>query len=116
MYPNSLNLFGAGNGDRTRDPRLGKPMLYQLSYARLFLLDTHKIIETIQYCQGGAARAKAHGPSTCFRGACLRRIASPLLQGFWRRGFAQTGATLRSIPYYAPSELRRVPSPHSSTV
>ena len=33
---NSLNLFGAGNGDRTRDPRLGKPMLYQLSYARFF--------------------------------------------------------------------------------
>jgi hypothetical protein len=30
-----LDLFiGAGNGDRTRDPRLGKPMLYQLSYAR----------------------------------------------------------------------------------
>ena len=28
-------LFGAGNGIRTRDPRLGKPMLYQLSYARL---------------------------------------------------------------------------------
>ena len=27
-------VFGAGNGDRTRDPRLGKPMLYQLSYAR----------------------------------------------------------------------------------
>ncbi len=29
-----LLIFGAGNGDRTRDPRLGKPMLYQLSYAR----------------------------------------------------------------------------------
>jgi hypothetical protein len=27
-------FFGAGNGVRTRDPRLGKPMLYQLSYAR----------------------------------------------------------------------------------
>ncbi len=26
--------IGAGNGVRTRDPRLGKPMLYQLSYAR----------------------------------------------------------------------------------
>ena len=31
-----LNYYGAGNGDRTRDPRLGKPMLYQLSYARFF--------------------------------------------------------------------------------
>ena len=25
---------GAGNGARTRDPQLGKLMLYQLSYAR----------------------------------------------------------------------------------
>ena len=32
---NLLIFFGAGNGDRTRDPRLGKPMLYQLSYARI---------------------------------------------------------------------------------
>ena len=27
-------LFGAGNGSRTRDPKLGKLVLYQLSYAR----------------------------------------------------------------------------------
>lgn len=27
--------FGADNGIRTRDPRLGKPMLYQLSYVRI---------------------------------------------------------------------------------
>ena len=32
--PYPLDFIGAGNGDRTRDPRLGKPMLYQLSYAR----------------------------------------------------------------------------------
>ena len=25
---------GAGNGDRTRDPQLGRLMLYQLSYSR----------------------------------------------------------------------------------
>ena len=30
--------FGADNGIRTRDPRLGKPMLYQLSYVRTFTL------------------------------------------------------------------------------
>ena len=30
-----LRFFGAGKGTRTPDPRLGKPMLYQLSYARL---------------------------------------------------------------------------------
>ena len=33
-YKIILEKIGAGNGDRTRDPRLGKPMLYQLSYAR----------------------------------------------------------------------------------
>ncbi len=27
----------AGNGIRTRDPQLGKLMLYQLSYSRLFI-------------------------------------------------------------------------------
>ena len=33
---NPLILLGAGNGVRTRDPQLGKLMLYQLSYARAF--------------------------------------------------------------------------------
>ncbi len=28
------DLLGAGDGIRTRDPQLGKLMLYQLSYAR----------------------------------------------------------------------------------
>jgi hypothetical protein len=30
-----LDFLGAGNGVRTRDPQLGKLMLYQLSYARV---------------------------------------------------------------------------------
>ena len=30
----SIGTHGAVNGTRTRDPRLGKPMLYQLSYYR----------------------------------------------------------------------------------
>ena len=30
-----FNCFGAGNEARTRDPNLGKVMLYQLSYFRL---------------------------------------------------------------------------------
>ena len=30
-----LGLSGAGNEARTRDPNLGKVMLYQLSYSRL---------------------------------------------------------------------------------
>ena len=29
-------MFGAENGTRTRDPNLGKVVLYQLSYFRLF--------------------------------------------------------------------------------
>ena len=31
----TITLLGAVNGTRTRDPRLGKPMLYQLSYYRV---------------------------------------------------------------------------------
>ena len=30
----SRKEYGAGNGDRTRDPQLGRLMLYQLSYSR----------------------------------------------------------------------------------
>ncbi len=32
--PQTLASNGAGNGTRTRDPQLGKLLLYQLSYAR----------------------------------------------------------------------------------
>ena len=32
--PAGLLLSGAGNGFRTRDPQLGRLMLYQLSYSR----------------------------------------------------------------------------------
>lgn len=31
----NIYQFGAGNEIRTRDPNLGKVMLYQLSYSRL---------------------------------------------------------------------------------
>ena len=31
----TITFLGAVNGTRTRDPRLGKPMLYQLSYYRV---------------------------------------------------------------------------------
>ena len=42
-------LHGAANGARTRDPQLGKLMLYQLSYCRVMgckvstFLDSHKM-------------------------------------------------------------------------
>ena len=32
-----MTCFGAENETRTRDPNLGKVMLYQLSYFRIFL-------------------------------------------------------------------------------
>ena len=31
-------IFGAGNETRTRDPDLGKVVLYQLSYSRVLVL------------------------------------------------------------------------------
>ena len=34
IRPNLAIKYGAGNGVRTRDPKLGKLVLYQLSYAR----------------------------------------------------------------------------------
>ena len=39
----SLNLLGAGDGFRTRNPQLGRLMLCQLSYSRFFLLESHLI-------------------------------------------------------------------------
>jgi hypothetical protein len=43
----SLRVFGAGNEIRTRDPDLGKVVLYQLSYSRVGrLLYAHSL-----YCQ-----------------------------------------------------------------
>ena len=36
MPPTGGGIFRARNGTRTRDPDLGKVVLYQLSYSRLF--------------------------------------------------------------------------------
>ena len=44
--------FGAGNGDRTRDPKLGKLVLYQLSYARLWITIDYSCL-FCQYKKGG---------------------------------------------------------------
>ena len=44
MYPLCVSLmcipYGAGNETRTRDPNLGKVVLYQLSYSRKHRLKT----------------------------------------------------------------------------
>ena len=45
---------GAGNGVRTRDPQLGKLMLYQLSYARSVGV---KLPSEREAVKGGAASA-----------------------------------------------------------
>ena len=37
-------LTGAGNGARTRDPKLGKLVLYQLSYTRMSTLRKSNIL------------------------------------------------------------------------
>ncbi len=37
IFPALSVQNGAGKGIRTLDPRLGKPMLYQLSYSRTYL-------------------------------------------------------------------------------
>ncbi len=44
----TFNFPGAINGVRTRDPQLGKLMLYQLSYYRIRLAN---LIENIGYCK-----------------------------------------------------------------
>ncbi len=36
-----MKKFGAGNETRTRDPDLGKVVLYQLSYSRVACINTH---------------------------------------------------------------------------
>ena len=35
----AFEIFGAGNETRTRDPDLGKVVLYQLSYSRIDMLE-----------------------------------------------------------------------------
>jgi hypothetical protein len=50
MY--SRVYVGAGNGDRTRDPKLGKLVLYQLSYARLRITIDYSSL-FCQYKKGG---------------------------------------------------------------
>ena len=94
MYTNPLILFGAGNGDRTRDPRLGKPMLYQLSYARFFpcrlLKNTH--LRRFPHPSSLQRTSKyALWPSHQLAGVAGSRsllVATPL-SGF--RGLPQTG-------------------------
>jgi hypothetical protein len=50
--PYSMERAGAGNGARTRDPKLGKLVLYQLSYAR----PSQKILSIFynRRCQSGS--------------------------------------------------------------
>ncbi len=47
--------FGAGNETRTRDPNLGKVVLYQLSYSRLQIMSP---LNADGYCNLGFTRVK----------------------------------------------------------
>ena len=61
-------MFGAGNETRTRDPNLGKVVLYQLSYSRiagLFILVSADDVST----RGGATLG-ATEPITTERATC----------------------------------------------
>ena len=55
-------LFGAANGTRTRDPQLGKLMLYQLSYCRKCAA---KIMALRQLCKTRAKKQHKKRPCLC---------------------------------------------------
>ena len=67
--PRDVFLWRAGNGTRTRDPNLGKVVLYQLSYSRLARMQI--------VVPGSRLRNRIPGAP----GALLRRPWSE-----WRRG------------------------------
>ena len=46
-----MTCFGAENETRTRDPNLGKVMLYQLSYFRSFVVWDCKGTKDFQICK-----------------------------------------------------------------
>ena len=48
--------FGAGNETRTRDPNLGKVMLYQLSYSRYIVILTYNAMKSLSRCKLNCAR------------------------------------------------------------
>ncbi len=48
----ALSNFGAGNETRTRDPDLGKVVLYQLSYSRLGVLVLRVSDDTFKFWSG----------------------------------------------------------------
>jgi hypothetical protein len=71
--------FGAGNGIRTRDPNLGKVVLYQLSYSRS--------ANVFKQTAGGVSRAERRWvmPPTCSRGALeLHKEGVPSILLFFR--------------------------------
>ena len=60
LRPFCLEIYGVGDGTRTRDTRNHNPMLYQLNYTH------HRLAETVQM-----ARLKGLEPLThCLEGSC----------------------------------------------
>ncbi len=56
-------LQRAGDGTRTRDNRLGKPMLYQLSYTRMAFAEPHLTTRFgfLKFCLVSTMRVAAGG-------------------------------------------------------
>src|SRR6476469_9431028 len=72
--PRSSRTIGAGNGTRTRDIKLGKLALYQLSYARSSVQVRVNLADGRSAVKGAARLAVAAQP---VRGQGFRPAASP---------------------------------------
>ena len=86
-----ISNTGAGNGVRTRDPELGKLVLYQLSYTRIArtllsftIADKLKIISVATKCQPIYLISTRITPSTLSMMVCCRQ--NPISVAF-RHGF-----------------------------
>ena len=60
LRPFRLEIYGVGDGTRTRDTRNHNPMLYQLNYTH------HRLAETVQMARLKGLEPLAH----CLEGSC----------------------------------------------
>ena len=65
-----IKPYGAGNETRTRDPDLGKVVLYQLSYSRLVKMNADLSYKSSQIFQ----LSNKNYAETCITNAILKRI------------------------------------------
>ena len=91
-------LFGAGNGIRTRDPQLGKLMLYRLSYSRFAAYSIIKTPERISPKRFLSERKALYRLISALIVAHSRGIANS--RSSWRRNHAPLIATFSSGSRY----------------